>query len=120
MLESVRNIFAIPDLRKRLAFTFGLLAVYRIGCHIPTPGVDPTALIEFMTSVQNTFLGFVNTFTGGSLQRVAVFALGIILMIGLVSGNYYTFEHEQTVKMQRASLSSFISAENSFDYGEFL
>ncbi len=78
MLESFRNIFAIPDLRKRLLFTFGLLAVYRIGCHIPTPGIDPKALIEFMNAVQNTFLGFVNTFTGGSLERVAVFALGIM------------------------------------------
>jgi preprotein translocase subunit SecY len=78
VIESLRNIFAIPDLRKRLLFTFGLLAVYRIGCHIPTPGVDPQALLEFMTSMQSTFLGFVNTFTGGSLQRVAVFALGIM------------------------------------------
>jgi preprotein translocase subunit SecY len=78
VIESVRNILAIPDLRRRLMFTFGLLAVYRIGCHIPTPGVDPKALIEFMNSVQNTFLGFVNTFTGGSLERVAVFALGIM------------------------------------------
>ena len=78
MIESLRNILAIPDLRKRLYFTFGLLAVYRIGCHIPTPGVDPVALIDFMNSVQNTFLGFVNTFTGGSLERVAVFALGIM------------------------------------------
>jgi len=78
VLDSVRNIFAIPDLRKRVMFTFALLAVYRIGCHIPTPGVDPNALIEFMNAVQNTFLGFVNTFTGGSLERVAVFALGIM------------------------------------------
>jgi preprotein translocase subunit SecY len=78
VLDSVRNIFAIPDLRKRVIFTFALLAVYRVGCHIPTPGVDPNALIEFMNSVQNTFLGFVNTFTGGSLERVAVFALGIM------------------------------------------
>ncbi len=78
MLESFRNIFAIPDLRKRVLFTFGLLAVYRVGCHIPTPGIDPKALLEFMDAVQNTFLGFVNTFTGGSLERVAVFALGIM------------------------------------------
>jgi len=78
VIESLRNIFAIPDLRKRLMFTFGLLAVYRIGCHIPTPGVDPQALLEFMASMQSTFLGFVNTFTGGSLERVAVFALGIM------------------------------------------
>lgn len=78
MLESLRNIFAIPDLRKRLFFTFALLAVYRVGCHIPTPGIDPRALIEFMEAIQSSFLGFVNTFTGGSLERVAVFALGIM------------------------------------------
>jgi preprotein translocase subunit SecY len=78
VIESFRNIFAIPDLRKRLLFTFGLLAVYRIGCHIPTPGIEPQALLEFMAAAQGTFLGFVNTFTGGSLSRVAVFALGIM------------------------------------------
>ncbi|HEX9668603.1 MAG TPA: preprotein translocase subunit SecY [Thermoanaerobaculia bacterium] len=78
MIESFRNVFAIPDLRKRLMFTFGLLAVYRIGCHIPTPGIDAKALLEFMAAAQGTFLGFVNTFTGGSLSRVAVFALGIM------------------------------------------
>ncbi len=78
MIESFRNIFSIPDLRKRLAFTFGLLAVYRIGCNIPTPGIDPAALLEFMEAVQGTLLGMVNTFTGGSLSRVAIFALGIM------------------------------------------
>ncbi len=78
MIESFRNIFAIPDLRKRLAFMFAMLAVYRIGCHIPTPGVDPRALIEFMEQMQGTILGFVNTFTGGALSRIAVFALGIM------------------------------------------
>jgi preprotein translocase subunit SecY len=78
VIESFRNIFAIPDLRKRVLFTFGLLAVYRVGCQIPTPGVDPQALLEFMRMAQGTFLGFVNTFTGGSLQKIAVFALGIM------------------------------------------
>jgi len=78
VLESLRNIFAIPDLRKRVLFTFALLAVYRVGCHIPTPGIDPKALIDFMNAIQSSFLGFVNTFTGGSLERVAVFALGIM------------------------------------------
>jgi len=78
VIESFRNIFAIPELRKRVLFTFGLLAVYRIGCNIPTPGIDPQALVEFMAAMQNTLLGFVNTFTGGSLKRVAVFALGIM------------------------------------------
>jgi preprotein translocase subunit SecY len=78
VIESFRNIFAIPDLRKRVFFTFGLLAVYRIGCHITSPGVDPVALFEFMQSQQGGLLGFVNTFTGGSLQKAAVFALGIM------------------------------------------
>jgi preprotein translocase subunit SecY len=78
LIDSFRNIFAIPDLRKRLAFTFGLLAVYRVGCNIPTPGIDPQALLEFMQSVQGTLLGMVNTFTGGSLSRLTVFALGIM------------------------------------------
>jgi len=78
VIESFRNIFAIPDLRKRVLFTFGLLAVYRIGCHIPSPGVDPQALLEFMQAQAQGFLGFVNTFTGGSLQKIAVFALGIM------------------------------------------
>ncbi len=78
MIESFRNVFAIPDLRKRLLFTLGLLAVYRVGSHIPTPGIDAQALLEFMQQAQGSFLGFVNTFTGGSLSRVAVFALGIM------------------------------------------
>ncbi len=77
-VESFRNIFAIPDLRNRVLFMLGLLAVYRIGCIIPTPGIDPLALSEFMDQMQGTVLGFVNTFTGGSLGRVALFALGIM------------------------------------------
>lgn len=78
MIESLRNIFAIPELRKRVLFMFAMLAVYRVGCYIPTPGVNPTALLEFMEQMQGTILGFVNTFTGGSLGRVAIFALGIM------------------------------------------
>ncbi len=78
VFESFRNIFAIQDLRKRVLFTFALLAVYRVGCNIPTPGVNPSALLELMEQVQGTMLGFLNTFTGGSLARAAVFALGIM------------------------------------------
>jgi preprotein translocase subunit SecY len=78
ILDSFRNIFAIPDLRKRVLFMLGMLAVFRIGCYIPTPGVDPRALLEFMEQMQGTILGFVNTFTGGSLGRAAVFSLGIM------------------------------------------
>jgi preprotein translocase subunit SecY len=78
VIDSFRNIFAIPELRRRVLFTFAMLAVYRVGCNIPTPGIDPQALMEFMQAVEGTLLGFVNTFTGGSLERIAVFALGIM------------------------------------------
>jgi preprotein translocase subunit SecY len=78
VIDGFKNIFAIPELRKRVLFTFGLLAVYRIGCIIPSPGVDPRALLEFMEAAKTGFLGFVNTFTGGSLERIAIFALGIM------------------------------------------
>ena len=76
--ESFRNIFAIPDLRKRILFTFALLAVYRVGCNIPTPGVNPQVLLEILAQFRNTMFGFFNAFTGGSLERAAVFALGIM------------------------------------------
>lgn len=78
MIDSFRNVFAIPDLRKRLLFTFGLLAIYRIGCHIPTPGVNPQALLEIFEQAKGTVLGFLNTFTGGSIAKAAIFSLGIM------------------------------------------
>jgi preprotein translocase subunit SecY len=78
VIDTFRNIFAIPDLRKRLIFTFSLLAVYRIGAHIPIPGVDPVALQEFFEAARGTVLGFVNLFTGGALGRMTIFALGIM------------------------------------------
>ncbi|MGH9380933.1 MAG: preprotein translocase subunit SecY [Thermoanaerobaculia bacterium] len=78
LADTFRNIFAIPDLRRRLLFVFGLLAVYRIGSNIPTPGIDPRALLEYMEQLRGTLFGFANTFTGGSLERVAIFALGIM------------------------------------------
>ncbi len=78
MIDSFRNVFAIPDLRKRLLFTFALLAVYRLGCHVPNPGIDPQALLQFMNQAAGSVLGFVNTFTGGGLKRVAIFGLGIM------------------------------------------
>ncbi len=76
-LETLRNIWAIEDLRKRVLFTFALLAVYRLGSHIPTPGVDPVALAEFFKSMGGV-LGFLDLFSGGALRRLSVFALGIM------------------------------------------
>ena len=78
MIESFRNIFVIPDLRKRIIFTFMLLAVYRLGAFIPTPGVDPQAIAEFTQAAAGTVLGFLNLFSGGALGRMTVFALGIM------------------------------------------
>ncbi|NOZ78186.1 MAG: preprotein translocase subunit SecY [Acidobacteria bacterium] len=78
MIESFRNIFVIPDLRKRIIFTFMLLGVYRLGAFIPTPGVDPQAIAEFMAASKGTVLGFLNLFSGGALGRMGVFALGIM------------------------------------------
>jgi len=77
IIESFRNIFAIPDLRKRVLFTFGLLAIYRIGSHIPTPGLDASALEEFFKASAGGLLGFLDVFSGGALRRLSVFALGI-------------------------------------------
>ena len=78
MIESLRNIFSIPDLRKRVIFTFLLLAVYRLGAWIPTPGVNPEAMAEFTRQAAGTVLGFLNLFSGGALGRMTIFALGIM------------------------------------------
>ena len=78
LLETFRNIFAIPDLRKRLGYTFALLAVYRLGSHIPTPGVDPAAINAFFKSSAGSLFGFLDIFSGGALRRLSVFALGIM------------------------------------------
>ena len=78
MIESLRRILQLPDLRRRLLFTFALLLVYRVGCHVPLPGVDLEVLRELMTQQHGSFLGYFNIFTGGSLERAAIFALGIL------------------------------------------
>jgi preprotein translocase subunit SecY len=78
MLDSFRNIFSIPELRKRILFTFGLLAVYRLGAHVPTPGVNPKAMAEFFSTQASGALGFLDIFSGGALRRFSVFALGIM------------------------------------------
>jgi len=78
VIEAVQNIFNIPDLRKRIVFMLALLAVYRIGAHIPTPGIDSAALEQFFTQSAGSFLGFLDLFSGGNFRRLTVFALGIM------------------------------------------
>src|SRR5436190_6976767 len=78
MLQSLRNIWDIPDLRKRVLFTLGLLAVYRLGNHIPTPGINAQSLIDFFEQNKANWFGLVDMFSGGNLARVTIFALGIM------------------------------------------
>jgi len=78
LIESLKNIFRIPDLRSRVLFTLAMLAVYRLGNHVPTPGVDARALTEFFEQNRATWFGFVDMFSGGNLSKVTVFALGIM------------------------------------------
>src|SRR5271155_5825347 len=78
IFSKLSNIFRVPDLRKRLLFALGLLAVYRIGGHIPTPGVDANRLSEFFTRNAGGVFGYIDLFSGGMLRRLTIFALGIM------------------------------------------
>jgi preprotein translocase subunit SecY len=76
--ESLKNIFAVSDLRKRVLYTLGLLAVYRVGHHITVPGVNLAALSELARQLQNTMFGMYDMFSGGGLSRITIFALGVM------------------------------------------
>ena len=78
MNESLKNIFAVSDLRKRVFYTLGLLAVYRVGHHITVPGVNLAAIDELARQAQNTMFGLYDMFSGGNLSKVTIFALGIM------------------------------------------
>src|SRR5689334_7864699 len=76
--EAFANLFRVPDLRKRLLFALGLLAVYRLGSHIPTPGINLQKWEEYMNSNAGSIFGFFDLFAGGNIRRLTVFALGIM------------------------------------------
>ena len=78
LLTSFQNIFKIPELRTRILFTMGMLVVYRIGAHIPTPGINGDALSDFLQKQGGALLGFLDIFSGGSLSRLTILALGIM------------------------------------------
>src|SRR5690348_4528802 len=78
MDNSLKNIFAVTELRNRVLFTLGLLAVYRVGHRITVPGVNIAALSELANSMQNQMFGLYDMFSGGNLSRVTIFALGIM------------------------------------------
>ena len=76
--EAVANIFRIPDLRKRVLFTLAMLAVYRLGGHVPTPGIDLQRWQDYFSQSQGTIFGFFDLFSGGNIRRLTIFALGIM------------------------------------------
>ena len=76
--EAIANVFRIPDLRNRVLFTLGLLAIYRLGAHIPTPGIDANRLEQFFQQNAGTLFGFFDLFSGGMFRRLTIFALGIM------------------------------------------
>lgn len=78
IISSFQNIFKIPELKNRVLFTLALLAVYRIGAHIPTPGINGEELSKFLTEKGGALMGFFDMFSGGALSRVTIFALGIM------------------------------------------
>jgi preprotein translocase subunit SecY len=82
MLQSFANLLKIPDLRKKIFLTFGLIAVYRIGAYIPTPGIDGVKLAQFFDNIAKTqggtLFGIMNLFSGGAIERLTIFALGIM------------------------------------------
>src|ERR1700694_1232617 len=77
MVTSIANMFRIPELRKRLLFTLGILAVYRLGIFVTTPGVDRVAMRRVVAS-SGGLLGLFNMFSGGALEQLSIFALGIM------------------------------------------
>jgi preprotein translocase subunit SecY len=83
MLEGFANASRIPELRRRLLFTAAMLAVYRIGVAVPTPGIDGQALADLFSRVSGTLFGWINLFSGGGLERFSVFALGIMPYISV-------------------------------------
>ena len=102
MFEKLANIFRIPDLRKRVLFTLGLLAVYRLGAFIPTPGVNTAALKQFFDANSQSALGLADLFTGGNLRKLTIFALGIMPYItASIIFQLLTVIYEPLAKLQK-------------------
>src|SRR5438445_9322022 len=78
MLSGFQNASRIPELRRRVLFTLAMLAVYHLGVHVPTPGIDRHAMAAFFEQQKGTLFGFLNLFSGGALEQFSVFSLGIM------------------------------------------
>jgi preprotein translocase subunit SecY len=102
MFDKIANIFRIPDLRKRILFTLGLLFVYRVGGHIPIPGINSQLFQQFIEQNRGTLLGFVDLFSGGNIRRMTIFALGIMPYItSSIILQLLTVVYEPLAKLQK-------------------
>src|SRR5881392_3831042 len=102
MFDKFANIFRIPDLRKRILFTLALLAVYRVGGHIPIPGVNSEMFRQYIDQNRGTLLGFVDLFSGGNIRRMTIFALGIMPYItSSIILQLLTVVYEPLAKLQK-------------------
>src|ERR1700748_3230404 len=101
-LEAIANVFRVPDLRKRLLFALGLLAVYRFGQHIPIPGIDTHRFEEYVRQNQGTLFGYLDLFSGGAFRRLTIFALGIMPYItASIILQLLTVVYEPLAKLQK-------------------
>ena len=78
MLSTLKNAFKVPELKKRILFTLFLIAVYRLGSHIPVPGINRELLRSAMETNENTFLSLYNLMTGGAISQFNIFAMGVV------------------------------------------
>jgi len=102
MFDKFANIFRIPDLRRRIFFTLGLLAVYRVGGHIPIPGINAQLFQQYLEQNRGTLLGFVDLFSGGNIRRMTIFALGIMPYItSSIILQLLTVVYEPLAKLQK-------------------
>ena len=123
-LSGFSGIAKIPELKRRLLFTLMMLAVYRIGVHVPTPGIDGAVLGEILNQFKGTLFGVFNMFSGGAFQRMSIFALGIMPYISasiVVPGSCSLFtaiyamndNGNKKLKKKRKSTSSEVYEPNS-------
>lgn len=102
MLDKLANIFRIPELRTRVLFTLGILAIYRLGSHIPTPGINPHLLEQFFQQNSGGSLGLIDMFSGGNLRKLTVFALGIMPYItAAIIFELLTVVYEPLARLQK-------------------
>ncbi len=102
LFEKLANIFRIPDLRRRVLFTLAMLAVYRLGSHVPTPGINGLRLEQFFAQQGGSVFGFLDLFSGGNLRRMTVFALGITPYItSSIILQLLTVVYEPLAKLQK-------------------